>query len=80
MHLLDLLKQLQAAVSPHPPKGASVRTIALHLESLATSREQKEIIRRLKDAGPNGDLQVIANSVRSVFLRGVIGNDGWPQK
>jgi hypothetical protein len=77
MDLNDLLDRLDDAVSPAGSRRESVRTIALHLESMADTPERKEAVRRLKSAGPDGDLPVIATHVRSVFLRGTIGPDGW---
>ena len=78
MDLLNLLERLDNAIADRG--NDSVRTIALHLESMAATKERKAAIRRLKNAGSNGDLVVIASAVRSVFLSGTIGDDGWPRK
>jgi hypothetical protein len=83
MQIVELLDRLQDAVAPIPgrrPGTDSIRTIALRLESMARTPDEKDAVCRLKNAIPDGDLQVIGSYVRSVFLRGVIGVDGWPLK
>ena len=80
MNIDELLDRLDAAVSGRPRGGDTIRTIALHLESEADTPERKEVVRSLKNPGPGGDLRMIAAHVRSVFIRGTIGVDGWPRK
>jgi hypothetical protein len=83
MQIVELLDRLQDAVAPVPRRRRgtdSIRTIALLLESAAKTPDEKEAVICLKKAIPDGDLQVIGSYVRSVFLRGVIGVDGWPLK
>jgi hypothetical protein len=76
MDLMSMLDRLDNAVAGRE----SLRTVSLHLEAMADTKEQKDAVQRLKFAGPDGDLRAIASAVRSAFLRGTIGEDGWPRK
>ena len=78
MEIVELLDRLQHAAALGQIN--SIRTIALQLESVAKTPEEKDAVRCLKQAIPDGDLRVIASHVRTVFLRGTVGLDGWALK
>jgi hypothetical protein len=80
MQIVELLDRLRDAVAPDHPRTDSIRTIALQLESMAKTPDEKDAIRCLKKAIPDGDLPVIAARVQKVFRQGIIGVDGWPLK
>jgi hypothetical protein len=59
MEVIELLDRLDDAISQTGSRGESVRSIALHLETMADTPERKTAVRRLTSAGSHGDLPVM---------------------
>lgn len=77
--LHDLLDRLDAAAAGKGPD--SIRDIVMRLETVADNEERRLALLEIKRPGrANPDYEFLALNVRTAFLRGAIGEDGWLRK
>jgi hypothetical protein len=77
--MAEILDQLTAAASPATRGSVSLRDIIMGLERHAITNDERDALRKLKEAGPDPDAPLLGY-VRTVFAKRCIGVDGWPMK
>ena len=76
--LAEVLDQLTAAASPATRGSVSLREIIMRLERHTITNDERDALRRLKEAGSDPDAPLLGY-VRTVFAKRCVGVDGWPR-
>jgi hypothetical protein len=79
-HVEELLARLPTSAAKADTDWDAVRSVSMKLDCIATTKEKKSAVARLKDAGPGISFGPIIVGIEEAFLRGKPGADGWPRR